>query len=296
MTDGYLVVLGEIREPFEESWVKPLGTTTLEGRTLPAPADPDRFLAATYGPGWRVPDPAFVFTTPPSTSKRLDDWFRGIVEQRAEWDGRYQSKLHQTVDVEPDKLAKLVQQREDASAGVVVDIGCGYGHNAYWLAQQGFTVEGLDFSYRAYRNLARDAEAAGLPARYAVMNLLEMRHVLGHGARLAHEPGPHVMLARHIADAMPPRGRANLWRFVSMVGRAGGRLYLDFLTHAHEDDPWVRRMMLRPLDPGSVTRNLHAAGGSVVLQQDVHVGPGGKNSDGPAGERRGCRMVVEWQA
>ena len=35
--------------------------------TFPAPADTDRLLTATYGPGWRVPDPAFKFATPAST-------------------------------------------------------------------------------------------------------------------------------------------------------------------------------------------------------------------------------------
>ena len=128
------------------------------------------------------------------------------------------------------------------------------------------------------------------------MNLLEMRHVLGYGARLAHKPGPHVIVARHVADAMPLRGRMNLWRFASMLGRAGGRLYLEFLTEAHEDDAWVRRHLLTPLDADNVTEMLRDVGGSVMLQQDIHVGPGGKNSDGPAAERRGSRMVVEWRA
>jgi len=55
---GHLMVMGEIRVPLPETAVFPLGTTTLEGRTLPAPADPDAFLTATYGPDWRTPDPA----------------------------------------------------------------------------------------------------------------------------------------------------------------------------------------------------------------------------------------------
>ena len=62
--DGHLHLMGEIRERFEESWIRPLGTTTLEGRTFPAPADPDRVLTAMYGASWRVPDPAFHFAPP----------------------------------------------------------------------------------------------------------------------------------------------------------------------------------------------------------------------------------------
>ena len=75
--DGNLHLMGEIREPFEESWIHPLGTTTLEGRTFPAPADPDRVLTAMYGASWRVPDPAFHFAPPATTVRRLNGWFRG---------------------------------------------------------------------------------------------------------------------------------------------------------------------------------------------------------------------------
>ena len=40
-SEGHLVLMGEIRVPFQPEWVHPLGTTVLEGRTLPAPADTD---------------------------------------------------------------------------------------------------------------------------------------------------------------------------------------------------------------------------------------------------------------
>ena len=78
---GHLMVMGEIRVPLPESAVFPLGTTTLEGRTLPAPADTDAILTATYGAGWRTPDPAFVYETPRTTYLRFNDWFRGIARQ-----------------------------------------------------------------------------------------------------------------------------------------------------------------------------------------------------------------------
>src|SRR5690606_26036568 len=36
----------------------PLSTVEWEGMTLPAPRDPEAFLAMRYGPGWRTPIPA----------------------------------------------------------------------------------------------------------------------------------------------------------------------------------------------------------------------------------------------
>ena len=63
LLDDHLYLMGEIGTPFKREWIFPLGTTTLEGRELPAPANTDEFLTATYGPKWRVPDPAYVFET-----------------------------------------------------------------------------------------------------------------------------------------------------------------------------------------------------------------------------------------
>ena len=319
-SDGHLVVLGEVRVPFREEWIYPLGTTTLEGRTLPAPAEPERVLAAMYGPSWRVPDPAFVFTTPASTSRRLDDWFRGIVENRSDWDARFQGRLQRVarregrVDPKPNRLATYLHRQEKDRDSVVVDVGCGYGHNAFWLASQGRRVEALDYSYRSFPPLAELAEERGLPASYSVMNLLEMRHVLAHGARVARIEGPKVVLARHLVDALPERGRDNLWRFLSMALRGGGRMYAEFLTHAVDDDPFAAFHMLTPVEVDDVAAELERIGGKVVSVDEVRVGPrprgdaagdaadagDGDEDDGDHEEaarvRRGCRMVVEWPA
>jgi len=55
LSHGSLYLMGEVGAPFQREWIFPLGTCTLEGRVLPAPADTDRFLTATYGADWRVP-------------------------------------------------------------------------------------------------------------------------------------------------------------------------------------------------------------------------------------------------
>ena len=78
LRDGMLFLMGEIRTPFREEWIYPLGRAALEDRSFPVPAVPDRLLAATYGKQWRTPDPAFHFETPASTYRRLNGWFRGI--------------------------------------------------------------------------------------------------------------------------------------------------------------------------------------------------------------------------
>mgnify|MGYP006198694881 CR=1 FL=1 len=46
---------------------------------MPAPADSETLLAATYGENWRVPDPAFQYSTPAWLSRRLGGWFGGLM-------------------------------------------------------------------------------------------------------------------------------------------------------------------------------------------------------------------------
>ena len=284
---GHLMVMGEIRVPLPESAVFPLGTTTLEGRTLPAPADTDAILTATYGAGWRTPDPAFVYETPRTTYLRFNDWFRGSRVNRKDWDRRYLGQRRTNPRRKPPELARWVVEREPSDVKVV-DVGCGRGSAARWLARRGLDVLGLDYAPTAYEFMTAWAERRPqLALRFAMLNLLELRHVLGWGARLAHEPGPHVLMARHVADAVPAAGRRNLWRLAEMACRADGRLYLEFLTGAAEGDRWVHRQLLHPLDPEVVVRELTERGGSVVERQDS--GPDGRG-------RTTCRMVVTWHS
>ncbi|MBS9532177.1 class I SAM-dependent methyltransferase [Mycobacterium sp. M1] len=52
--------------------------------------------------------------------------------------------------------------------GRVLDIGCGLGDNAVYLAQQGFDVTGLDISPAALVTAGQRAAAAGVQVRFAV--------------------------------------------------------------------------------------------------------------------------------
>ena len=170
----------------------------------------------------------------------------------------------------------------------VVDVGCGRGGATRWLARRGVEALGLDYAPTGYEFMeAWAAERPQLRLRFAMLNLLELRHVLGWGARLAHEPGTHVLMAQHVADAVPGAGRRNLWRLAQMACGPEGRLYVEFLAGAPEGDRWVQRWLLHPLDPELVVRELAERGGTVVERQDI--GPDGQG-------RTTCRMVVAWHS
>jgi SAM-dependent methyltransferase len=284
---GHLMLMGEIRAPLPESAVFPLGTTTLEGRTLPAPADPDAILTATYGAGWRTPDPAFVYETPRTTYLRFNDWFRGTRVNRKDWDRRYLGQRRSNPRRRPPEIARWLLEREGPDVRVV-DVGCGRGGATRWLARRGADALGLDYAPTGYEFMAAwAAQRPQLRLRFAMLNLMELRHTLGWGARLAHEPGRQVLLARHVADAVPAAGRRNLWRLAEMACGPDGALYLEFLTGARPGDRWVHRRLLHPLDPEVVVRELAERGGTVAERQDL--GPDGSG-------RTTCRMVITWQS
>jgi SAM-dependent methyltransferase len=290
LADGHLHLMGEIRTPFLREWVFPLGTVTLEGRELPAPADTDRFLTATYGAGWRVPDPAYRFMTPPSTSRRLNGWFRGTRVRREAWDRTY-SRLPSTPPVvEPSSFARWVRRLERGAPSRVVDIGCGRGVDDLWFAREGASVIGLDYALRGSEPVARLAALEGVDLELRNMNLCELRSVLCEGARLARLPGRTVVTARNVAEATDRVGRAHLWRACEMMLSGGGRLYLELLlSRRRDDDTFARREHLHPLPMGRVVAELEGRGATVVARRHAHEsGPDG------TGHRIG-RLVVEWR-
>lgn len=221
-----LYLMGEIGAPFEREWIFPLGTTTLEGRTLPAPAEPERLLEATYGPGWRVPDPAYHFTTPRTTVRRLDGWFRGHRTFRDEWERRWSKKRRVLPKGFPSELARLVVETEGVPAQLV-DLGAGRAGDSLWFARQGAKVTALDFVPSASEAVQAAAAEEGLDLEVRLLNLNSLRSWLATGSRLAHTPGPRAILCRHLADEITARAREATWRFADMALREGGRLYLE---------------------------------------------------------------------
>lgn len=294
LNNGYLNLMGEVRAPFEREWIFPLGTCMFEGRELPVPAEPERMVAAMYGEGWRVPDPAFKFTTPDSTRRRLNGWFRGTRFRRPDWDRAYSGTVTTVPDpLEPSAFARWVVDRESA-IGVpahVVDVGCGRGQDGYWYAQQGAAVTGLDFALRGSAAVAALAKKEAVPFEPRFLNLCELRSTLATGAAIARSPGPRVVTARHLADATDAFARRNLWKLSQMMLRDGGRLYLEFLVRrASGGDPFARKNHLRNLPVDLVVSELEARDATVVHRETHKVTTG----PGAAGQRTG-RLVVEWR-
>jgi SAM-dependent methyltransferase len=89
---------------------------------------------------------------------------------RESWNQRYQGK-DLVWSAAPN--ATLVDEVSGMNPGRALDLGCGEGRNAIWLAEQGWDVTGVDFSSVAI-NRARDiAERRRVSVEWEVADLNE---------------------------------------------------------------------------------------------------------------------------
>ncbi len=82
----------------------------------------------------------------------------GAAAQAAEWDARYSERDGAMWSGRPN--GRLVAEVADLTPGRALDIGCGEGADAIWLARRGWTVTAIDVSDLA---VGRAREAAELP-------------------------------------------------------------------------------------------------------------------------------------
>ncbi|WP_344151338.1 class I SAM-dependent methyltransferase [Nocardioides koreensis] len=293
MRDGMLYLMGEVGHPFRPEWVRPRSQVTLEGRSFPAPAAPEHLLEAMYGPTWQVPDPAYKFETPRSTVRRLNGWFRGTrVGREQVWD-KFYSRGPQAVGKDgPSAFVRWVRESEP-DMRTAVDVGCGVGRDATWLARGDVNAWGLDFVGRAFRKQARRVARQNLPARFLWANLSELRSVLVTGALLAREPGPRIVLARHVADATDETGRAHLLRLARMVAAHDGRLYVQVQTERTPEGGERGERGVKPLDVDAFLAQVRELGGRVLERHDLVVDDGDEVPAGSA-DPTICRLVITW--
>lgn len=103
-----------------------------------------------------------------------------------------------------------------------IDLGCGEGGVAIWLAEAGFRTVGVDFSTVALRKSRAAAERAGLD---------EDRLMFVEGDLTADSipgaPGPFDLLVDYgTLDDLPAAGRQKMAALVTDLARSGARFFL----------------------------------------------------------------------
>ncbi len=137
-----------------------------------------------------------------------------------DWDRKWELRIDERMDPKvPSRF--LVEQVERLPPGRALDLACGAGRNAVWLAARGWRVTGVDFSEVGLRTARRLAEEQGVavdwvladvldyepePAAYDLVLVLylqvpaeERRRVLGRAASAA-AAGGRVLVVGHDAS------------------------------------------------------------------------------------------------
>jgi SAM-dependent methyltransferase len=154
---------------------------------------------------------------------------------RKDWNARYAaSDLVWGAEANRFVAAELEGRRPQGKA---LDLACGEGRNAIWLAEQGWTVTAVDFSDVAIERARKLAEGRGLDVEWLRANLasyappaetfqlvliaylqlpgVELRGVLARAARALAPAGELMMIGharRNLAEGVGgPRDPAVLW-------------------------------------------------------------------------------------
>ena len=88
--------------------------------------------------------------------------------QREDWDRRYSGR-ELIWTAEPNRF--LVAETSDLPPGRALDVACGEGRNAIWLAERGWRVTGVDFSEVALAKAARLAASRGVEGEWIPADL-----------------------------------------------------------------------------------------------------------------------------
>ncbi len=282
-----------VRAPIPREAVLPLQTLEFEGVRLPAPADPDALLTASYGPDWRVPDPSFRHRPGPEITQRFDGWFGSAMTHRRAWE------LWWFQHPEPGPVSPLAERvRDESPSGSrVLDLGAGTGGDALALAGAGRRVLALDYARGCFRTATARAKQADLPLRYRPVNFYDLRDAVTLAALLRHTAGgARTLLLNGLLDSLQPHGADNLWRFVEMMVRGGrSRVFLGFDEPVDLGSPpgsFAEGGTPRyAVDAEQVRARIAALGGTVTSADVVAEHP----ADEDAAARRSWQVVARWR-
>ncbi len=229
--NGWFYGTFHARERADAVTILPLTTVQVNGRALPAPADPGQLLSAIYGPGWRTPDPAFSFVTPEAAARRFYWWLNHFDAFREDWEDYHRGVIASGATGHRSPFAEWVHSRIEPGSSIV-ELGCGLGHDARYLHEQGHQVLATDYSRPAVEHNRHLAGGKGGGPRFLLANqnaIRQMAHLTRSASLLT---GPVNVVARHVVDDLHYLGRdVTLFAVKHLLAR-GGRAYFQLRNPA----------------------------------------------------------------
>ncbi|RBQ17182.1 SAM-dependent methyltransferase [Spongiactinospora rosea] len=139
------------------------------------------------------------------------------------WDGVYAARPPATA---PRPNVRLTEMVTDLPPGDVLDLGCGDGGDALWLARQGWRVTTTDISAVALERLTALAQAGGLGDRIAAER---------HDLRDSFPEGEFDLVSAHYLHTPFDLDRTAVLRTAAHALRPGGLLLV--VDHG-STSPW----------------------------------------------------------
>jgi len=136
---------------------------------------------------------------------RASPWWNGFYEDRAK-------PCPFFVQSPDESLAQWVDQ-EIVHPGRALDLGCGNGRNALFLARRGFSVEGVDYSQKAIAWAGERASEAGLAVQWQCRSVFDLQCEAG-AYDLVYDSG--------CFHHLPPHRRRSYVRLVTSALKPGG--------------------------------------------------------------------------
>jgi 2-polyprenyl-3-methyl-5-hydroxy-6-metoxy-1,4-benzoquinol methylase len=130
---------------------------------------------------------------------------------------------------------KEIVQLEQAGeiVGSVLDVGCGTGENALYLAAQKHEVWGIDFTPAAIKKAEQKAAQRNITATFLVLNVLEL-HTLGRTFDTVIDSG--------LFHALSDEDRRVFVNDLKSVIRVGGTYYMLCFSELEPGDYGPRRV------------------------------------------------------
>lgn len=145
-----------------EDEVLPFGSIELLNQKLPIPNKPESLLEAIYGPNWKSPDPAFVW----SHSQAITDYFAPLHNYQRGANSKYWDEYYsKRDDISPPQLptqCALFALSVRTIPNQIIDLGCGNGRDTLFFASQGIKTVGLDYAQTAIDSNKAAARLRGL--------------------------------------------------------------------------------------------------------------------------------------
>jgi len=93
--------------------------------------------------------------------------------RREEWDRKYAESEHREHMWGAEPNRSFAAEAADLAPGTALDLACGEGRNAVWLAGRGWRVTGVDFSDVAIANARELAARRGVDVELVCADLLD---------------------------------------------------------------------------------------------------------------------------